>query len=149
MNQAWSNGRLVPRKYDFIIGKYTQSNDGRSVEYGWWIARLNPNKSISSNVFLLAWYVRCPGAIQCIQFEQPSLDASSTKHAWNRGEPFRTKQQKHVLNVKVKFNKKKTFNRMQRAFTCDIFKSDVRVCCAVYLLIPPILATSEYGASLV
>ena len=32
---------------------------------------------------------------------------------------------------------------MQQAFKCDILKSNVRVCCAVYLLIPNISATSS------
>ena len=49
----WLN--RVPRKEDFKLGKYT-SNGARSVEYGWWIARLNPNTSNSWNVFLIVWH---------------------------------------------------------------------------------------------
>ena len=52
-------------------------------------------------------------------------------------------KQHRFLNVKYTFNKScRKINRIQRAFTCDKHMSDVRLCCAVYLLIPAIPATS-------
>ena len=105
MNQAQYNDRLhccitwqilvlglnrVPRKYNFKLGKYTKSNGARSVEYGWWIARLNPN-TISSNVFLVVWH----GAVSRCNITFSIWAAKSGcffhKTCTRRGEPSRTK----------------------------------------------------------
>ena len=99
----WLN--RVARKYDFKLGKYRKSNGTRFVEYGWWIARWNPNTSMSSNVILVVWH----RAMYWCNTTFPTGAARSGRFFYNRCmRSRRTVQDKtthHFLNVKDKIIK--------------------------------------------
>ena len=119
----WLN--RVSRKYDFKLVKYTKSNGARSVAYGWWIARLNPNTSIPSNVFLVVWH----GALSwCnflrFQYDPPCLDASSTTHACDRGEQSRTKQ--HTISLMWRILLIKDSNTQSNRTSIHVWHTQVR-----------------------
>ena len=154
MNQARFNDRLhvciawpilvlwlnrVPRKYDFILEKYIKTNGARFVEYGCWIARLNPDSSITSKVFLVVWH----GALSWCNTTFSIWATKSGRFFLNAcGKPSRTKQHTISLMWMISLIKLQTFNRIERAFMCDILKFNVMVCYVVYLQLPAIPATS-------
>jgi len=82
----------VPHIYEFILGKYTKSNGARSVEYGWWIARWNPNTSISSNVFLVVWHVALSWCNSTFAIRAEKSWSFFHNACMRRGKPSWTKQ---------------------------------------------------------
>ena len=102
----------VPRKYDFKLGKYTKSIGVSSVLYGWWIARWNPNTSLSSSVFLVVWH----GALSWYNTTFSGWAASSGRNACMRSRrTVYNKTTHHFIYVKDKFNK--SFETFKRSFT--------------------------------
>ena len=82
----------VPHKYKFILGKYTKSDGARSVEYGWWIARWNPNTSIYSNVFIVVWHVAWSWCNSTFAIRAEKSWSFFHNACMRRGEPSWTKQ---------------------------------------------------------